>query len=155
MNLCCIYSTITSCNWILQLAQTYEMEFFETSASTSSNIREVGQTIHLQRNSQEYVLILCGTFRDFLLYLPLEILSFFLLPPVIHSFDRTGAAGSQERCGQLVGIPGWLSRKSCSGGREEGSRYWWKRSEELWLLTKSHMTDTGCLFPAATLCDPA
>lgn len=35
----------TVSHWILQLAETYEMEFFETSASNSDNISEVGHMV--------------------------------------------------------------------------------------------------------------
>lgn len=37
-----LYLFLNISNWILQLAESYGMEFFETSASTSSNIGEVG-----------------------------------------------------------------------------------------------------------------
>ncbi|XP_058472224.1 ras-related protein Rab-15-like isoform X2 [Solea solea] len=68
-----------------KLAQSYDMEFFETSASNNSNIREV--------------VLNGGT-------------------PCVHTCDRTGAAGSQQRRGQLVVVAGRLFRKGCSGGRE-------------------------------------
>ncbi|XP_054597536.1 ras-related protein Rab-15 isoform X3 [Nothobranchius furzeri] len=54
-----------------KLAEHYGMEFFETSASTSSNINEW---------------------------------HFFFA--VIHPYDRAGAAGSQEECGQPLGVSG-------------------------------------------------
>lgn len=43
------YTLFTISNWILQLAETYGMDFFETSASTNRNISEVGQINCLSR----------------------------------------------------------------------------------------------------------
>lgn len=70
------------------------MEFFETSASKNININEVVDVL--------------GSI--FFWVIPRHILfSFFLLPPVIQTSDRTRATGSQEGRGQPVGISGQLS----------------------------------------------
>uniref|UniRef100_A0A8D3C8R3 small monomeric GTPase n=1 Tax=Scophthalmus maximus TaxID=52904 RepID=A0A8D3C8R3_SCOMX len=89
-----------------KLAQTYEMEFFETSASASSNISEVGLT------NCSVTLEICSNIGGGTpvqlpaVFCPRIPLFFSLLPPVIHSHDGTGAAGAQERRGQLVVVPG-------------------------------------------------
>lgn len=71
------------------------MEFFETSASKNINISEV---VDFLGNIFFWVIP-----RHILLF------SFFLLPPVIRTSDRTRATGSQEGRGQPVGISGQLS----------------------------------------------
>lgn len=44
----------------MQLAETFGMEFFETSASTSTNISEVGCRVIIHRNVlQHHVLLVC------------------------------------------------------------------------------------------------
>lgn len=62
----------------------------------------------------------------------------YFLPSVLHSAGRTGAAGSQETRGRLVGISGRLSGDGCSGRGERWSRRRGQRSEELRLLETDH-----------------
>lgn len=114
------------------------MEFFETSASNSNNIAEVGHMVHLLGMWCYFSTLFRSCGGTPLLLLHVLFFLFFLLPQVIHSCDRTGAAGTQEGRGQLVGILGWLSRKGCSGRGEPESRYR-QCPEGLWLLAQRHL----------------
>lgn len=80
------------------------MEFFETSASKNINISEVVDFL--------------GNIFSWVIPRRILLFSFFLLPPVIRTSDRTRATGSQEGRGQPVGISGQLSGKGRSGGRQ-------------------------------------
>ncbi len=130
---CCNFNSLIS-NCILQLAETYGMEFFETSASTSSNISEVGH-----RNDHDN----CRTLPSAVSLIIHVFILHPLSPSVLHSSDRTGTAGSQERRRPLVGISGWLPGEGLFGGREGQSGHW-EHSEHLHLLERLHATQDIC-----------
>lgn len=143
-----LYLFLTTSNWILQLAETYGMEFFETSASTSSNISEVGNGDASPKKLFVTLEMCTNTAGNSLLhscFISMRLFFHLLLPLVFHSCGRTGVAGSQERCGHPVGISGWLPGEGRSGRREGCSGYQQRHSEDLRLLVNGLITVSGRL----------